>query len=151
MEKTRYDERQERQRLRIEKSGCSLSWYGLLIAIVTQWVWFGNDFSRLAGELIVFAALTCYLSFRGYFSGLQDQYWPRSIPSKLLVSALVGIGAALINALASLLHPAMAWASQGIMGLTLFASVFVFSVLVLLLSQQALMRRQKKLEAEEEE
>lgn len=151
MEKTRYDERQERQMLRMEKTGCSLAWYGLLSVILAQWVWFGNDFSRLAGELIVFVSLTGYLTFRGYFSGLQDAYWPKSLPSKLLVSALLGVGAALLNVLACALHPARAWAGQGLMGLVLFSSVFVFSFLVLLLSQQALERRQKKLEAEEEE
>ena len=151
MEKTRYDERQENQMLRIEKNGCSLAWYGLLAVILVQWVWFGSDVSRLAGEMIVFLALTAYLTFRGYFSGLQDRYWPRSLPAKLGISVLLGIGVALLNELAVRLHPARIWAGHGIMGLTLFFSVFLFSLLILLLSQRALSRRQQKLEAEEED
>ena len=144
MEKTNFDERQERQLLGIEKRGCTIAWWG-------QWVIFGRDFSRLGGELAVFIPLTVYLGAASLLNGLRDRYWPAAWGGKILVSLLLGLGMALLNAAAVLLHPQRAWESPAAMFLLLFFGAFMLSFLALVILQALADRKKRRLEREPEE
>ena len=151
MEKTRYDERQESQLLRIESKGGAFAWWGLLAVILGQWVVFGSDFSRLAGELAVFLPLSVYLGVSSLLSGLRDRYWPATVRGKLLLALLFGLSAGGLNALAIALHSQRAWGRPLPMFLTLLISVFAFAFLALLCLEALWRRRRKALDEEREE
>lgn len=151
MEKTRYDERQEYELLRMDRVGCSIAWYGLLLAILIQWIVYGGDLPRLLGEIAVFVPLTVYLAVSGFSKGLRDRYWPASIRSKALVSLLFGLAAAGLNEISTLLHPARAWGGHAKMILLLLGAVSVFSFFALILFQHLLDRKQRSLEKENDE
>lgn len=151
MEKTHFDERQENQLLRIEHVGSTLAWWGLLAAILAQWVLFGSDFSRLGGELLVFLPLSVYLGVSPISKGLRDRYWPAALSSKALVSLVIGITVAILNAIAVWLHPARAWAGTVNMFLLLLAAVSTFSFVLLICLQKIADRRARRLEYEPDE
>lgn len=151
MEKTRFDERQENQLLQIEHVGSALAWWGLLAAILVQWVIFGSDFSRLGGELLVFLPLSVYLGVSPIVKGLRDRYWPAALRSKLLVSFLIGIAIAGLNAIAVWLHPARAWTDAASMFLLLLAAGSVVSFVLLICLQKMADRRASRLENEPDE
>ena len=151
MEKTRYDERQEGQLLRIESRGGALAWWGLLAVILGQWVYFGGDFSRLAGEMIVFLPLSAYLCVSSVIKGLRDRSWPAGMGGKLLLALLFGLTVGALNALTVALHPRRAWGTTLFMFLTLFLAVSLLAFLSLLLLEALWRRRQRALEAEEKD
>ena len=148
MEKTRFDERQEKQLLRIEHIGSAIGWWGLLTAIAVQWVLFGSDFSRLGGEIAVFIPLSLYLGVSPIAKGLRDRYWPGSLRGKLWVSLVFGAAAACLNAAAVWLHPKRAWNSTAGMFLILLISMFFVSFLSLSFLQKLTDHRAKRLEKE---
>ena len=126
MEKTSFDERQEKQLLRIEHIGSAIGWWGLLTAIMVQWVLFGSDFSRLGGEIIVFIPLSLYLGVSPIAKGLRDRYWPASLRGKLL----------------------SAWNSTAGMFLILLISMFFVSFIFLSFLQKLTDHRANRLEKE---
>ena len=148
MEKTSFDERQEKQLLRIEHIGSAIGWWGLLTAILVQWVLFGSDFSRLGGEIIVFIPLSLYLGVSPIAKGLRDRYWPASLRGKLLISLFFGAAAACLNAAAVWLRPESAWNSTAGMFLILLISMFFVSFIFLSFLQKLTDHRANRLEKE---
>ncbi len=148
MEKTSFDERQEKQLLRIEHIGSAIGWWGLLTAIMVQWVLFGSDFSRLGGEIIVFIPLSLYLGVSPIAKGLRDRYWPASLCGKLLISLFFGVAAACLSAAAVWLRPESAWNSTAGMFLILLISMFFVSFIFLSFLQKLTDHRANRLEKE---
>lgn len=89
--KNNLDEMQEQKLLRIEHNGCWLAFWGLLAAMAVQMALSGFDFSRIAGEWIVFMVLSVYLAAACARNGIWDRHLKNNARTNLLVSAVAGV------------------------------------------------------------
>ncbi len=85
------DERQEEELLKIEKNGCWLAFWGLLAAILVQTVMNVGDFSKIAGEWIVFMVLTIYILGACSKRGIWDRHFKPDFKTNLIVSLISGL------------------------------------------------------------
>lgn len=144
------DERQEQALLKIEHNGCWLAFVGLFAAILVEMIVFGFDFRTLAGEWIVFMALSFYLVIDCLRNGIWDRKLKANFRTNLLVSLIAGavFGLAMFLVLFRLFENKPAGAIAG----GVISGVFVFGLCLLTLSALSAVyrRKQRRLEAEEE-
>lgn len=88
--KNNLDERQEEELLKIEKNGCWFAFWGLLVAILIQTIMNVGDFSKIAGEWIVFMALTIYLLGACSKRGIWDRRFKPEPKTNLIVAVIAG-------------------------------------------------------------
>lgn len=148
--KNNLDERQEQALLKIEHNGCWLAYIGLLIAILVQTILFGFDFKALAGEWIVFMALSLYLVIDCLRNGIWDRKLKANFGTNLVVSLITGavFGLAMFLVLFRLFEDKPAGAIAG--GVLSGAFAFGLCLLVLTILASVYRRKERKLEAEEE-
>ena len=92
MKKSNLDEMQEQELLKVEHNGCWIAFWGLLAAIILQSILFGSkDFRTLAGEWIVFIALSIYLSFACIRRGIWDRRFQMNAKTILILSAAAAL------------------------------------------------------------
>ena len=61
--KNRLDEMQEQKMLRIEHNGCWLAFWGLVIALFAQLIYYGPDCAdKIIGEFVMFMCLAIYIA-----------------------------------------------------------------------------------------
>ena len=85
------DERQELDALRVERVALYFVIFGLLAATFVQILFFGADFPRIAGELIIMMA-GCLFAGIGYICrGFYDYYTKPGMKSYILYSLAFGI------------------------------------------------------------
>lgn len=90
--KSNLDERQEQKLLQIEKNGCWLAFWGLLIAMGVQMVMSrGMDARMVAGEWVVFMLLAFYLVVACIREGIWDRRLRPDWKTNLVASILAGI------------------------------------------------------------
>lgn len=88
------DERQEVQLLNIEKNGCWLAFWALLVSMVVQLAVFGiSDFKAVAGEWVVFMLLALYLMTDCIRKGIWDRRM-KADPKTNLISSLIAAAVA---------------------------------------------------------
>ena len=93
--KSNLDERQEQRLLRIERNGCWLAFWGLLVAMGVQMVMSkGEDVGRVAGEWIVFMVLACYMVWACMKEGIWDRRMKPDWKTNLIASLLAGVAMA---------------------------------------------------------
>ena len=90
--KNQLDERQEQKMLRIEHNGCWLAFWGLVIAIIAQIMYYGPDCSKeIIGEFIVFMCLACYIAIGCVINGIWDRKLAPSWKVNLCTSLIAGV------------------------------------------------------------
>lgn len=82
------DEMQKEKLLRINSNGMKLCALGLLAAILVQWL-LNRDFSSIAGELAIYAALALYIVVSYLYEGLWGDRIRPSWKGNLLISVVV--------------------------------------------------------------
>lgn len=88
--KNNLDERQEQMLLQVEQRGCWLAFWGLLIALMVQFV-LERDFTYMAGEWIVFMMLAVYLAGACVKRGIWDRHFKPDVKTNLAFSAVAAI------------------------------------------------------------
>lgn len=90
--KNRLDEMQEQKMLRVEHNGCWLAFWGLVIAIFGQMIYFGPDCAdQIIGEFIVFMCLAFYIAVGCVKRGIWDRRLAPSWKTNLLASLIAGV------------------------------------------------------------
>lgn len=90
--KNRLDEMQEQKMLRVEHNGCWLAFWGLVIAIFGQMIYYGPDCAdQIMGEFIVFMCLAFYIAIGCVKRGIWDRRLAPSWKTNLLASLIAGV------------------------------------------------------------
>ena len=94
--KNRLDEMQEQKMLRVEHNGCWLAFWGLIIALFAQLIYYGPDCSeQIIGEFIVFMCLAFYIAIGCVKNGIWDRKlaptWKVNLFGSLLAGVLGGV------------------------------------------------------------
>ncbi len=151
MNKNNLDEMQEQELLKIEHNGYWLAFWGLLIAIVAETVFFGPaDFKTLAGEWIVFMVITVYLAVACIRKGIWDRHLQMNTKTNLITSAIAALALSGIMGIITLKRynkPA------GTAAAVLISAVitFVICFAVLTIAMRLTRKRNSELEQEPEE
>lgn len=145
------DERQENELLKVERNGCWFAFWGLLAAIFIQMIFFGNSFSQIAGEWIVFMLLAVYLSAACMRRGIWARNFTPDPKTNAAFSAVAGAAVAvLVFAVAYMRRPD---AIKACLSLAAVSAVimFVITMIALTLSASATKKRQEALDREPED
>ncbi len=145
--KNNLDERQEQILLQVEHRGCWLAFWGLLIALMVQFV-MGRDFTYMAGEWIVFMVLAVYLVGACAKRGIWDRHFKPDGKTNLIfsaVSAIVFGGVMFAKCYRNFPDKPIGSIASGV-----FTTGFVFVIVFATLSVMAgiVTKRQKNLDAE---
>jgi hypothetical protein len=85
------DERQEQALLRIERNGCWLAFWGLLVALIVQRVAYPADYGVTMGELAVFLVLAVYLGVACAREGIWDRRLRPDAKTNAVLSCIAGL------------------------------------------------------------
>ena len=145
--KNNLDERQEQMLLQVEHRGCWLAFWGLLIALMVQFI-LGRDFNYMAGEWILFMVLAVYLVGGCAKRGIWDRYFKPDEKTNLIfaaVSALVFGGVMFAKVYRNYPDKPIGSIASGV-----FTAGFTFVIVFATLSVMAgiVTKRQKDLDAE---
>ena len=146
--KSNLDERQEQRLLRIERNGCWLAFWGLLIAMGVQMVMSkGEDVGRVAGEWIVFMVLACYMVWACMKEGIWDRRMKPDWKTNLIASLLAGVAIAVFFCLIT------DWeVEQKVwMAIVSFFMTFASCYIFIMISVMVYKKRVEKLESEGDE
>lgn len=91
MKTSNLDERQEQVLLNLEHNCCWIAYWGLLIAMVLQVVFYGFDPERLVGEWCIFMVLCIYMSYACLKNGIWDRRLKPNRKTNLIVSAIAAV------------------------------------------------------------
>ena len=142
------DEMQELELLKIERTGCWMAFWLLLIAMAVQMIAYGNaDYKTIAGEWIVFMILAIYMAVACIRRGIWDRKLAMDSKTNLLISLAAGV---IFGALEGIViyknyHMAAIAAATAVI-----SAVIVFAACMLGLSV-AMNRTKKRIEKMEEE
>lgn len=90
--KNNLDERQEQALLNIEKNGCWIAYFALLLSLFVQLAIFGaTDFKAIAGEWIIFMLLSLYLVIACIRKGIWDRRLKPNRKTNLIVSIVSAV------------------------------------------------------------
>ena len=143
--KSNLDERQEQRLLRIERNGCWLAFWGLLVAMGVQMVMSkGEDVGRVAGEWIVFMVLACYMVWACMKEGIWDRRMKPDWKTNLIASLLAGV------AMAVFFYLITDWEVEQKVwtAIVSFFMTFVSCYILLMISALVYKKRVEKLELE---
>ncbi|MCI8711160.1 MAG: CvpA family protein [Ruminococcus sp.] len=146
--KSNLDERQEQRLLRIERNGCWLAFWGLLVAMGVQMVMSkGEDVGRVAGEWIVFMVLACYMVWACMKEGIWDRRMKPDWKTNLIASLLAGV------AMAVFFYLITDWEVEQKVwtAIVSFFMTFVSCYILLMISALVYKKRVEKLELEGDE
>ena len=146
--KSNLDERQEQRLLRIERNGCWLAFWGLLVAMGVQMVMSkGEDVGRVAGEWIVFMVLACYMVWACMKEGIWDRRMKPDWKTNLIASLLAGV------AMAVFFYLITDWEVEQKVwtAIVSFFMTFVSCYILLMISALVYKKRVEKLEMEGDE
>lgn len=146
--KSNLDERQEQRLLRIERNGCWLAFWGLLVAMGVQMVMSkGEDVGRVAGEWVVFMVLACYMVWACMKEGIWDRRMKPDWKTNLIASLLAGIAVAVFFCLIT------DWETEQtvVMAFVSFFMTFASCYILLMISTLVYRKRVEKLESEGDE
>lgn len=147
VEKNYLDERQEQMLLQVEHRGCWLAFWGLLIALIVQFI-LGRDFTYMAGEWIVFMVLSVYIVGACARRGIWDRRFKPDVKTNLMFSIVgaVSFGVIVFGAV----YHRFPDTPVGSIASGVFAAGFVFVLIFVSLSTVAkiVTEKQRKLETE---
>lgn len=153
--KSNLDEMQEQKLLKIEHNGCWIAFWGLLIVILAQVAFtptgqYANLLRILAGEWIVFIALSFYMLFACVKNGIWDRRLHPDRKTNLLCALLAAVAVAVFEFFYMYFHfhklgPSLA--ATGVIALVTFALCYA----TLLVAAKATKKQQEKLEEEPED
>lgn len=146
--KSNLDERQEQRLLRIERNGCWLVFWGLLVAMGVQMVMSkGEDVGRVAGEWIVFMVLACYMVWACMKEGIWNRRMKPDWKTNLIASLLAGV------AMAVFFYLITDWEVEQKVwtAIVSFFMTFVSCYILLMISALVYKKRVEKLELEGDE
>lgn len=149
--KNKLDEMQEQKMLRIEHNGCWLAFWGLVIAIIAQIMYYGPDCSEeIIGEFIVFMCLACYIAIGCVINGIWDRKLAPSWKVNLCTSLIAGVVGGAIRFIISYREYQMAAAGAAVgflVGIYTFAGCFILLSIALFIYKW----RENRLENETED
>ena len=146
--KSNLDERQEQRLLRIERNGCWLAFWGLLVAMGVQMVMSkGEDVGRVAGEWSVFMVLACYMVWACMKEGIWNRRMKPDWKTNLIASLLAGV------AMAVFFYLITDWEVEQKVwtAIVSFFMTFVSCYILLMISALVYKKRVEKLELEGDE
>ncbi|WP_050749593.1 DUF6773 family protein [Slackia heliotrinireducens] len=85
------DECQEQTLLRIERNGCWLAFWGLLVALIVQRVAYPADYDITKGEMVVLLVLAVYLTVACMREGVWDRRLRPDAKTNAVVSCIAGL------------------------------------------------------------
>ena len=85
------DERQELEAMRVERGTCWFFFFGLMAAMIVQMFFFGDDFARTAGELVVFVVGCTWMTVGYIRRGIWSYFSTPGMKSYILYSIAVGV------------------------------------------------------------
>lgn len=88
--KNNLDEMQEQKLLKIEHTGVWIAFWGLFAVLSVQTI-LGAPLAQLAGEYVVFMALSIYLVVRCFQEGIWDRHLRPDAKTNFLISLIAGI------------------------------------------------------------
>ena len=149
--KSNLDEMQELELLKVEHNGCWLAFWGLMAAMIIQTIAYGKmDFRTLAGEWIVFMALSVYLAIGRVHRGIWDRRMPMNTKTNLIMSAIAAMCVGALNAVIIFknFHKPVGTMAAALITM---AITFVICSIVLTVMMKQTQKRRKELEEEPEE
>lgn len=99
MKKNNLDERQEQDLIKIEKNGCWIAFWGLIVAIAVQGILFQDNPDACVGELTVLFILSLYISVECIRKGVWDRKLKPDLKTNLLCSLIAGVAVMLFQML----------------------------------------------------
>ncbi len=149
--KNNLDEMQEQKLLKIEHNGCWLAFWGLLVSMLVQSFIYAEDSMRvLAGEWIVFMALSVYM----LVACLRAGVWDRHLKSSPKVNLLCSAAAALVMGVAYFFISLKNYGDMRtaiLTGVLMLVFIFVSCFLALLFCSAIYKKRLNKLENQGED
>lgn len=142
------DERQEQALLNIEKNGCWIAYFALLLSLFVQMAIFGaTEFKAVAGEWIIFMLLSLYLVIACIRKGIWDRRLKPNRKTNLIVSAVSAVIAAALFAIVNYVNYKNFTAAILTFAIAL-VSLFVLVYIALTICRNIFKKREAKLEAE---
>lgn len=149
--KNRLDEMQEQKMLRIEHNGCWLAFWGLVIALFAQLIYYGPDCSNeIIGEFIVFMCLALYIGIGCAVNGIWDRKLAPTWKVNLCASLLAGVIAGIIRFFIVYREYQTAAASAAV-GVVIGINVFVVCFILLSITLFLYKWRENRLENGDED
>lgn len=149
--KNRLDEMQEQKMLRIEHNGCWLAFWGLVIALFAQLIYYGPDCSNeIIGEFIVFMCLAFYIGIGCTVNGIWDRKLAPTWKVNLCASLLAGVIAGIIRFFIVYREYQTAAASAAV-GVVIGINVFVVCFILLSITLFLYKWRENRLENGDED
>lgn len=142
--KNNIDEMQEQKLLKIERNGCWLAYWGLVVAIIIQTV-LGYSFQDLMGEQIVFMCLAIYIFVDCIRNGIEGRTVLLNAKGNILIS---GIGAVCMGILYFVISYIRYEKLAGSIAtaIIMFLSTFLLLYVALAITTALLKNRVKKIE-----
>lgn len=89
--KSRLDEHQEQQLLKLEHRGFWLAYFGLVISIFVQAFGLGYDFKAFAAETIILLLIAIYFLVGCIKNGIWDRHLKPSMKTNTLISVIAAV------------------------------------------------------------
>lgn len=142
------DERQEQALLNIEKNGCWIAYFALLLSLFVQMAIFGvTNFKAIAGEWIIFMLLSLYLVIACFRKGIWDRRLKPNRKTNFIVSVVSAVIASVLFGIVNYLNYKSLTGAVATFAIVLI-SAFVLIFITLSISSNIFKKREAKLEAE---
>ena len=142
------DERQEADLLQIERTGCWLAFWGLLISIMVQTILGVSD---ITGEWIIFMCLCLYIVIECLRKGIWSRSFNPSAKSNVIASLLGSVVFGIVVGLTAYMRKPEAWKVAIGCGAFTFVMLFVILFITLSFTALAFKKQEEKLNAEPDE
>lgn len=142
------DERQEQALLNIEKNGCWIAYFALLLSLFVQMAIFGaTNFKAIVGEWIIFMLLSLYLVIACIRKGIWDRRLKPNRKTNFIVSVVSAVIASVLFGIVNYFNYKSLTGAVATFAIVLIGA-FVLIFIALTISSNIFKKRQAKLEAE---
>ena len=146
--KNNLDERQEQALLNIEKNGCWIAYFALLLSLFVQMAIFGiTDFKAIVGEWIIFMLLSLYLVIACIRKGIWDRRLKPNRKTNFIVSVVSAVIASVLFGIVNYFNYKSLTGAVATFAIVLIGA-FVLIFIALTISSNIFKKREAKLEAE---
>lgn len=142
--KNNIDEMQEQKLLKIERNGCWLAYWGLVVAIIIQTV-LGYSFQDLMGEQIVFMCLAIYIFVDCIRNGIGGRTVLLNAKVNILISGISAVCMGILHFVISYIRYEKLAGSIAT-AIIMFLSTFLLLYVALAITTALLKNRVKKIE-----
>lgn len=148
--KNNLDERQELKLLKIERNGCWMAFWGLLLAIFGQLLLENSSIQNLAGEWIVFMCLAIYLTIDCIRNGIWDRRLKPDLKTNVIASSIAAVVMGITWFIISY-HNYHKLAGAIATGIVMFVMIEILCLVALTITSNIYKKRLQKLEDKDED